>query len=157
MCRNRRLASAPDFAWTLPLQVKISRDRSINVYPQYTKVDTSGFRLFWPTRCSATARLPPDADGVYLHRGNDYSPRLLLLPPAEAWALPTVSGKRDADPTSPYRHRLRWTPLVDLEDAYDLADEADGEPEVAVGELWALIRDRRTFQTSPARTATTAA
>lgn len=41
-----------------------------------------------------------------------YSPRLLVLTPAEAWALPTISGKSDADLDSKYPHRLSWVSLV---------------------------------------------
>ncbi|WP_046469475.1 hypothetical protein [Allosalinactinospora lopnorensis] len=51
------------------------------------------------------APMPSDAGGVFLHQGADYSPRLLLLTPAEAWALPTVSEKSDADPVNGTDHR----------------------------------------------------
>jgi hypothetical protein len=37
---------------------------------------------------------------------------LLVLTPAEAWALPTVSGKADADQENPRPHRLSWVSLV---------------------------------------------
>jgi hypothetical protein len=56
--------------------------------------------------------MPEDIGGVFLRSYNDYSPRLLVLTPREAWALPTVSGKADADKTSPYSHRLSWVSLV---------------------------------------------
>ena len=56
--------------------------------------------------------MPADIDDVFMRRGVDYSPRLLLLTPTEAWALPTVSGKSDADPVNDGHHRLSWSSLV---------------------------------------------
>jgi len=56
--------------------------------------------------------MPEGTGGVFLSIYNDYSPRLLVLTPREAWALPTISGKADADTNSPCRHRLSWVSLV---------------------------------------------
>lgn len=108
------LASASDYSWTQPLQVKTSRDRMINVQRKYTGGRLIGLPLLvaFTLLGDSQAPMPPDADGVFLNQRADYSPRLLLLTPAEAWALPTVSGKSDADPVNNTSHRLSWTALA---------------------------------------------
>jgi hypothetical protein len=103
------LASVPDYSWSQPLQVKTSRDRCITVQQKY--VGTAVLVAF-TLLGSSRAPLPRDASGVFINQGADYSPRLLLLTPAEAWALPTVSGKIDADPVNNPDHRLSWTSLA---------------------------------------------
>lgn len=55
--------------------------------------------------------MPPGPKGVYRNAGNNYSPRMLVLTPSEAWALPADSGKV-AYPDSDYPHRLSWTSLA---------------------------------------------
>jgi hypothetical protein len=57
--------------------------------------------------------MPAEAEDVYFRHYNDYSPRLLVLTSAEAWALPTISGKADANPGSVHPHRLNWVSLAD--------------------------------------------
>jgi hypothetical protein len=58
------------------------RDNGIDLLVAYTPLGDS------------QAPMPADAEGVCLHSYNDYSPRPLVLTPAEAWTLPTNSGKR---------------------------------------------------------------
>jgi hypothetical protein len=108
------LVSTPDYTWTQPIQVKTSRDRAINVYPKYVRgrFPQLSLLLVYTLLGDSQAPMPTDAEGVYLHRYSDYSPRLLVLTPTEAWALPTISEKRDANPDSDYPHRLSWTSLV---------------------------------------------
>ena len=55
--------------------------------------------------------MPAGPEGVHNGTYNDYSPRMLVLTPAEAWALPADSGKV-AYPNSDRPHRLRWTSLA---------------------------------------------
>lgn len=55
--------------------------------------------------------MPPGSEGVYTNTYNDYSPRMLVLTPSEAWALPADSGKV-AYPNSDRPHRLSWTSLA---------------------------------------------
>lgn len=108
------LVSAADYSWTQPVQVKTSRDRDINVYPKYVRGRLSRLPLLmvYTLLGESQAPLPADAEDVFFHSYSDYSPRLLVLTPAEAWALPTISGKSDANPGSIYPHRLSWTSLA---------------------------------------------
>jgi hypothetical protein len=66
------------------------------VYPRYVRGRLARLPLLlvYTLLGDSQAPMPADAEGVYLHSYNDYSPRLLVLTPAEAWALPTNSGKR---------------------------------------------------------------
>ncbi len=109
------LVSAADYSWTQPIQIKTSRDRNINVYPQYVRGRFPQLPLLmvYTLLGDSQAPMPAEAgEAVFLRSYNDYSPRLLVLTPAEAWALPTISGKSDANPGSDYPHRLSWTSLV---------------------------------------------
>jgi hypothetical protein len=83
------LASMTDYSWTQPLQVKTSRDRNINVYRKYVqeKHARKPVLIAFTLLGRSEAPLPHDADGVFMHQGNDYSPRLLLLTPLEAWTF----------------------------------------------------------------------
>jgi hypothetical protein len=102
------LISSPDYSWSQPVQIKTSRDRNINVQGKYVGTPVLvAFTLLG----SSQAPMPEDAGGVFMRQGTDYSPRLLLTP-AEAWALPAVSGKIDADPVNNLHHRLNWNSLV---------------------------------------------
>lgn len=109
------LVSPEDYSWTQPVQVKTHLDRVINVYPKYAREDRHDRRpllMAYTLLGDSQSPMPDNAEGVFLRRHNDYSPRLLVLTPKEAWALPTISGKADADKNSPYRHRLSWVSLV---------------------------------------------
>jgi hypothetical protein len=108
------LVSPEDYTWTQPVQVKTHLDRDINVYPGYVqgRHDRRPLLMAYTLLGNSQAPMPDDAGGVFLRTRNDYSPRLLVLTPREAWALPTISGKADADKNSPYRHRLSWVSLV---------------------------------------------
>jgi hypothetical protein len=100
-----------DYSWTQPVQVKTHLDRDINVYPKYARDDRHDRRpllMAYTLLGDSQAPMPDDTGGVFLRSYNDYSPRLLVLTPREAWALPSISGKADADQDSPYRHRLNW-------------------------------------------------
>jgi hypothetical protein len=109
------ILSAPEYDWTTPIQVKSARGRSINVFQKYAR----GTCLQLPLLVVYTllgdhqAPLPASAEDVYLRRHNDYSSRMLVLTGTEAWALPTISGKSDADPEHGRHHRLSWKSLVD--------------------------------------------
>jgi hypothetical protein len=108
------LVSPPDYSWTQPIQVKTHRDRVINVYPDYVrgKFPQIPLLIVYTLLGDSQAPMPAEAEGVFLRHYNDYSPRLMVLTPEEAWALPTSSGKSDADPGSRYPHRLSWVSLV---------------------------------------------
>ncbi|WP_043266438.1 hypothetical protein [Streptomyces sp. CT34] len=108
------LVSALDYTWTQPIQIKTSRDRNINVYPKYAqgRFVRLPMLIVYTLLGDSQAQLPTEADDACLGRYNDYSPRLLVLTPAEAWGLRSVSGKSDADPVNGTQHRLSWTSLV---------------------------------------------
>jgi hypothetical protein len=108
------LVSPADYSWTQPIQVKTSRDRVMNVYPKYVRGRFLQLPLLlvYTLLGDSQAPMPADPEDVFMHTYADYSPRLLVLTPAEAWALPSVSGKGDADLDSVHRHRLSWTSLV---------------------------------------------
>jgi hypothetical protein len=108
------LVSPPDYSWTQPVQVKTHRDRNINVYQQYVRDRFAQLPLLmvYTLLGDSQAPMPAEAEGVFLRHYNDYSPRLLVLTPEEAWALPTVSGKIDPDPDNPRPHRLSWVSLA---------------------------------------------
>lgn len=108
------LVSPADYSWTQPVQVKTHSDRVINVYQQYVRgrFDRLPLLMVYTLLGDSQAPMPADAEGVFLRHYNDYSPRLLVLTPREAWALPTVSGKIDADQDNPRPHRLSWVSLV---------------------------------------------
>lgn len=108
------LVYPPDYSWTQPIQVKTHRDRTINVYSRYVRDRLAQIPLLvvYTLLGDSQAPMPADAEGVFLRRYNDYSPRLLVLTPREAWALPTISGKRDADPGGGTWHRLNWVSLA---------------------------------------------
>jgi hypothetical protein len=76
------LVSMLDYSWTQPLQVKTSRDRVINVQRKYVGTPVL---LAFTLLGSSQAPMPHDADGVFMRQGIDYSSRLLLLTPTEAW------------------------------------------------------------------------
>jgi hypothetical protein len=84
------------------------------VYPDYVRNrhDRRPLLMAYTLLGDSQAPMPEGTGGVFLRTYNDYSPRLLVLTPREAWALPTISGKADADKNSPYRHRLSWVSLV---------------------------------------------
>lgn len=107
--------SSRDYDWTKPIQVKTSRDRSIDVYRKYARGRCLQLPLLvvYTLLDDLQAPLPATAEGVYLRRRNDYSSRALVLTGQEAWALPTISDKADADPEHGVYHRLSWTSLVD--------------------------------------------
>lgn len=107
------LASPPDYAWTQPVQIKTHRDRNINVYPGYTRGDFIRLPLLivYTLLGDSEGPMPAGPEGVHNGTYNDYSPRMLVLTPAEAWALPADSGKV-AYPNSDRPHRLSWTSLA---------------------------------------------
>lgn len=109
------LVSAADYGWTQPVQVKTHRDRRIRVYQKYTlgRLDRVPLLMAYTLLGASEAPMPTDGGGVYLRMSNNYSPRLLVLTPREAWALPTISGKSDADQDNPTPHRLSWVSLAD--------------------------------------------
>jgi hypothetical protein len=103
------IVSPPDYAWSQPLQLKTSRDRAITVHSKYVgRPVLLAFTLLG----DGLGSLPASPEAVYLRTGTDYSSRLLLMTPAEAWHLPTLSGAADADPESHTHHRLSWTALL---------------------------------------------
>lgn len=106
------LASPPDYAWTQPVQIKTHRDRDINVYPGYTRGRFTQLPLLivYTLLGDGQGPMPSGPDEVYTNTYNDYSPRMLVLTPDEAWALPSASGKV-AYPDSNRPHRLSWTSL----------------------------------------------
>jgi hypothetical protein len=106
------LVSPPDYAWTQPVQVKTHRDRAINVYPGYTrgKFIRLPLLIVYTLLGDSESPMPAVPEDVYISAYNDYSPRMLVLTPGEAWALPSVSGKV-AYPDSDVPHRLSWTSL----------------------------------------------
>ena len=85
------LVSPPDYPWTLAVQVKAHRDRKMRIESKYLGRNVAIAYVFLGEQ---TASLPVDSSGVYVNKGNDYSPRTLWMTPEEAWSAPSASGLR---------------------------------------------------------------
>jgi len=102
------LVSPTDYAWTLPVQLKTSRQTSLQVHKKYVGQPLAVVYVLLGDKAQA---LPADASGVYRGKGHDYSARTLWLTPTEAWRLPYDSGlEQNLDEHPSYK--FSWGPRL---------------------------------------------
>lgn len=102
------LVSPRDYEWTLPVQLKTSRQTVFQVHRKYLGRNLAVAYVLLGDRAQA---LPDSPAGVYRAQGNDYSARTLWFTPEEAWRLPHDHGRaQDLDKHPNYR--FAWGPLT---------------------------------------------
>jgi hypothetical protein len=102
------LVSPAGYEWTLPVQLKTSRQTVFQVHRKYVGQPLAVVYVLLGEKAQA---LPVDASGVYRGKGDDYSARTFWLTPTEAWRLPFDSGRQqDLDVHETYR--FSWGPLL---------------------------------------------
>lgn len=103
------LVSPPDYDWTLPVQLKTSRDKTMQVHRKYLG---RNIVVAYTLLGSSLPSLPEDETGVFNMKGNDFSSRTFWLTPEEAWHLPTDNGLQQDLENHP-DYKFSWTTALD--------------------------------------------